>query len=79
MKESILTSIIQAPYLQRLTDSFTWIVAISDSRVWALDMDRVPRTDDEPKYAVMVHNCHSNKGNMPKLCQQYLNIFTTFL
>lgn len=33
MKESILTSIIQAPYLQRLTDSFTWIVAISDSRV----------------------------------------------
>ena len=33
MKESILTSIIQAPYLQRLTDSFTWIVTISDSRI----------------------------------------------
>ena len=30
MKESILTSLIQASYLQRLTDSFTWIVMISD-------------------------------------------------
>lgn len=33
MKESILTSIIQPPYLQRLTDFFTWIVMISDSRI----------------------------------------------
>lgn len=33
MKESILASIIQALYLQRLTDSFTWIVTISDFRI----------------------------------------------
>ena len=33
MKESILASIIQALYLHRLTDSFTWIVTISDFRI----------------------------------------------
>lgn len=32
MKESILTSITQAPYLQRLTDHLTCIVMISDSK-----------------------------------------------
>lgn len=46
MKESILASIIQALYLQRLTDSFTWIVTISDFRILELDLYSIPHTAD---------------------------------